>query len=224
MVYWSGRKINSNTNIMDEYLNNLMWRYATKKFDAQQKLSSAETDMLEETLRLAPSSFGFQLWKFYRIDDPAVRAAVKDASYGQSQVTDASHLYALTSKVAPTEQDVIDFIESIKTTRGATDESLASYKQSLEGAISGKPEDVAAWTAKQVYIALGFLLAAAAQHHIDACPMEGFDPAKVGEIIGAAKEGYAVNVLCSVGHRGADDSYATQKKARYPKERVIKTI
>ena len=210
---------------MDEYLNNLMWRYATKKFDPQRKLTSAETDMLEETLRLAPNSFGFQLWKFYRIDDPAVRAAVREAGYGQPQITDASHIYALASKVAPTEQDVVDFIASIKTTRGATDESLAGYRKSLEGAITGKPAgDLAAWTAKQVYIALGFVLSAAAEHKIDACPMEGFDHDKVSGIIGAAKEGYAVQVLCPVGHRAADDSYAAMKKVRYPKERVIKVI
>jgi nitroreductase len=210
---------------MDEYLNNLMWRYATKKFDPQQKLSSAETDMLEEALRLAPNSLGFQLWKFYRIDNPAVRAAVKEAGYGQPQITDASNIYALASKLAPTEQDVTDFIESIKMTRGVTDESLAGYKKSLESAITGKPAgDIAAWTAKQVYIALGFILDAAAQHRIDACPMEGFDPIKVSEIIGATNEGYAVQALCAVGHRAADDSFASFKKVRYPKERVVKVI
>ncbi|MGB7958220.1 MAG: NAD(P)H-dependent oxidoreductase [Minisyncoccia bacterium] len=210
---------------MDDYLNNLMWRYATKKFDPQKKLSVAETDLLEETLRLAPSSFGFQLWKFYRIDDPAMRSAIKDAAYGQAQVADASHLYALASKIAPTEQDVTDLIESIKAGRGATDESLAGYKKALEGAIAARSGgDSASWTAKQVYIALGFILDAAAQHHIDACPMEGFDHNKVSEIVGATKEGYAVNVLCPVGHRSADDGHAGEKKVRYPKEKVIKVI
>ena len=209
---------------MDEYINNLMWRYATKKFDPQQKLSSAETDMLEEALRLAPNSFGFQLWKFYRIDDPATRAEMRKVGYDQPQITNASHIYALASKIAPTERDVTGFIESIKNTHGVTNESLAGYKKSLEGAISGKPEDVAAWTAKQVYIALGFVLSAAAQHHIDACPMEGFDHDKVSEIIGATKDGYAVQTLCAVGHRATDDKYAMEKKVRYPKERVIKVI
>jgi len=210
---------------MDEYLNNLAWRYATKKFDPQQKLSDAEINVLEESLRLAPSSYGFQLWKFYRIDDPAVRSAVKDAAYGQAQTVDASHLYALASKMVPTEQDVTDLMESIKTARGVTDESLAGYKKALEGAITAKPAaDIAAWTAEQVYIALGFILDAAAQHHIDACPMEGFDRAKVSDIIGATKEGYAVQVLCPVGHRATDDKYASQKKVRYPKEKVIKII
>ncbi len=210
---------------MDEYLNNLMWRYATKKFDPQQKLSSADTDMLEEVLRLAPNSFGFQLWKFYRIDDATVRAAITEAGYGQSQLTDASHLYALASKIAPTEQDVTDLIESIKAIRGATDESLAGYKGALTNAITGKPAaDLASWTGKQVYIALGFILSAAAQHHIDACPMEGFDHDRVSDLIGATKEGYAVQVLCPVGHRAADDSHATDKKVRFPKDRIFKMI
>lgn len=210
---------------MDEYINNLMWRYATKKFDPQQKLSIAETDMLEESLRLAPNSFGFQLWKFYRIDDPAMRTAVREAGYGQPQITDASHIYALASKIVPTEQDVINFIESIKATRGVTDASLAEYKASLENAITNKPAgDIAAWAAKQVYIALGFILSAAAQHHIDACPMEGFDRDKVSEIIGATENGYAVQALCAVGHRAVDDGYATQKKVRYPKDRILKII
>jgi nitroreductase len=210
---------------MDEYLNNLMWRYATKKFDPRQKLTLAETDMLEEALRLAPSSYGFQLWKFYRIDDPAVRIAVRAAGNDQPQITDASHLYALASKVVPTEQDVISLIESIKASRGATDESLAKHKGSLEHSITGKPAgEVAAGTAKQIFIALGFLLDAAAQHKIDACPMGGFDPVRVSEIVGAAKEGYAVQVLCPVGHRAADDAYAAMKKVRYPKEQVIKII
>ena len=196
-----------------------------KKFDPQQKLSDAEINVLEESLRLAPSSYGFQLWKFYRIDDPAVRSAVKDAAYGQAQTVDASHLYALASKMVPTEQDVTDLMESIKTARDVTDESLAGYKKALEGAITAKPAaDIAAWTAEQVYIALGFILDAAAQHHIDACPMEGFDHAKVSDIIGATKEGYAVQVLCPVGHRATDDKYASQKKVRYPKEKIIKII
>jgi len=210
---------------MDEYLNNLGWRYATKKFDPQQKLTPVETDLLEETLRLVPSSFGLQLWQFYRIDDPAVRVSVKEAAYGQSQIVDASHLYALASKSVPTAQDIADFVESTKTTRNATDESLAGLKKMLEGSMASRSAaDIATWTAKQVYIALGFLLDAAAQHKIDACPMEGFDHDKVSEIIGVTKDGYAVQVLCPVGHRAADDKYATLAKVRYPKERIIKVI
>ena len=209
----------------EEYLNNLMWRYATKKFDPQQKLGATEIDMLEEALRLAPNSYGLQAWRFYRIDDPTVRAAVREAGYGQPQITDASHLYALTSRTTVDENDISSYMESIKAIRGVDDAAVDGFRKMLTGAILGlSPEKQAAWTAKQAYLALGFLLDAAAQHHIDACPMEGFEPAKVSEIIGATKDGYAVQVLCPVGHRAADDSYAALKKVRYPKEEVFKII
>ena len=210
---------------MNEYLNNLNWRYATKKFDPTQKLSVAETDLLEESLRLTPSSFGLQLWQFYRIDTPETRAAVREAGYNQSQITDASHLYALASKTSPAESDVVEFLESVKNIRGGRDESLAGYHQMLSSFISGlSPQDAAGWAARQVYVALGFLLTAAAEQHIDAVPMEGFDAAKVTEIIGAGAEGYTVRLLCGVGHRAADDSYATLPKVRYPKERIFRVI
>jgi len=116
-------------------------------------------------------------------------------------------------------------MESIKAIRGVDDAAIDGFRKMLTGGLGGlAPEKQAVWTAKQSYIALGFLLDAAAQHHIDACPMEGFDSVKVTEIIGAGKDGYAVQTLCAVGHRAVDDGYAALKKVRYPKETVIKII
>ena len=210
---------------MEEYLNNLMWRYATKKFDPQQKLGAAEIDMLEEALRLSPNSYGLQAWRFYRIDDPTIRIALRAAGYDQSQITDASHLYALASRTTLDEGDVNAYIDLIKAIREVDDAAVDGFRKMLSGSLTElTPDRQAAWTAKQVYIALGFLLNAAAQHHIDDCPMEGFESAKVSEIIGATKEGYAVQVLCPVGHRAVDDKYAALKKVRYPKEKVVKVI
>ena len=49
-------------------------------------------------------------------------------------------------------------------------------KEKPEIVIVATPEALAAWMKCQTYIALGFMLSAAAQNRIDACPMEGFDP------------------------------------------------
>jgi len=40
---------------------------------------------------------------------------------------------------------------------------------------------------KQVYIAMGFLLETAALLQVDACPMEGFNPAKFDEVLSLEK-------------------------------------
>lgn len=42
---------------MNDILSALSWRYATKKFDANKKVSQEYIDTLLEALRLTPSSF-----------------------------------------------------------------------------------------------------------------------------------------------------------------------
>ena len=56
-------------------IENLGWRYATKKFDASKKIAAEHWTTLEQSLVLSPSSFGLQPWKFYVITDPTPRSA-----------------------------------------------------------------------------------------------------------------------------------------------------
>lgn len=74
---------------MTDILKALQWRYATKKFDATKKISSKGFEELLEVLRLAPSSFGLQPWKFVLVKNPELRKRLKEASWNQSQVIDA---------------------------------------------------------------------------------------------------------------------------------------
>jgi len=50
---------------MNTIIDALNWRYATKKFDPNKKVSKDDMDTLIESLRLSPSSFGLQPRKFY---------------------------------------------------------------------------------------------------------------------------------------------------------------
>lgn len=75
---------------------------------------------------------------------------------------------------------------------------------------------------KQVYIAQGFLLMAAAQMQIDACPMEGFDRAAYDKLLGLEGTGYHTAVIVPVGYRSADDvKYANAPKVRWSREQVV---
>src|ERR1700689_3938247 len=88
-----------NTAIKSETLiNQLNWRYATKQFDPKRKISAQDWTTLEEALLLTPSSGGLQPWKFIVVTDPAMRAKLLPASYGQPQVTNASHLVVFAAK------------------------------------------------------------------------------------------------------------------------------
>jgi nitroreductase len=54
-------------------LEQLHWRYATKKFNSERKIPEATWETLEQSLVLAPSSFGLQPWKFLVIRNLEIR-------------------------------------------------------------------------------------------------------------------------------------------------------
>jgi nitroreductase len=202
-------------------LKQLNWRYATKKFDSQKKVPPADWKALEQAVVLAPSSFGLQPWKVFVVTNPAVRATLRAAAYNQAQITDASHLLVFAFKKNLGPADVEHFIARICQVRGVSPESLEGYKNVMIGSIKRPADQVDAWAARQAYIGLGTFLFAAALRGIDACPMEGFDPAQFNQILGLDEKGYSAVVLAAAGYRAADDGYAGLAKVRFPHEHLI---
>lgn len=207
---------------MSALLESLQWRYATKKFDPTKKLSVSELNELTEALRLSASSYGLQPYKFMVISDPELRAKVRAHAWGQAQVTDASHLIVLLAEKVVDETHVDAYIENIAKTRGTTAESLATFKSMMMQTVNGRtPQELAEWAKKQGYIALGFLLSAAAHLRIDTCPMEGFSVPDVDNDLGLPARNLTAFALCPVGFRAADDETASMKKVRFPKEALF---
>ena len=203
----------------------LNWRMATKNFDPDKKISDNEFQLLLEALRLSPSSYGLQPWKFVVVKNPDVRVKLQAASYGQKQVGDASHLIVLCAKTSLGQADVDHYIQSTADVRGLKIEDLAGFKGMLSTFIGGKEKDVLqGWATKQVYIALGNLLTTCAISNIDTCPMEGFDSTAYNEILGLEKLGLSATLVCPVGYRLADAPEAKEKKVRFSKEELIITI
>lgn len=210
---------------MTQLTQALAWRYATKKFDATKKLADEDVTALLDAARLSPSSFGIQPSRFIIVENPAIRERIKAAAWNQSQVTDASHLLVIAVRRTLTAEDIDAYVADIAQTRGVTTESLKGYRDMMLGTISNRtPEQLLSWNQKQAYIALGTLLAAAADMRIDATPMEGFDPAAVDAILGFEHEGLAATVLVPLGYRAADDGYANLKKVRYPLQKIVKRV
>jgi nitroreductase len=208
-----------------QLVGQLEWRYATKQFDPSRKISPENWSALEDSLVLSASSFGLQPWKFVIVEDPAIREKLVAASWGQRQIADAAHLVVFTVKKNLNEQDVLDFVNRIAEVRGVPVESLKAYSDIMVGFVKNldAPARIA-WAAKQAYIALGTLLTSAAVLGIDACPMEGFDPAKYNEILGLDAQGLSAVVVATVGYRAATDKYAGLKKVRFAREDVIVTV
>lgn len=206
-------------------LEHLNWRYATKNYDATRKISDADWETLEQSLILAPTSFGIQPYKFIVVTDQALKEKLKPAAWGQAQITDSSHLVVFAHKKTLTDADIEHYVDRIVEVRSVPRESLTEYenimKNSAKQAVDGGY--VETWNSRQAYIALGFLLETAALLKIDATPMEGFDAAQYNEILGL--DDYSAVVLCAVGYRNAEaDWLANLPKVRFTKEELIQKI
>ncbi|HUO10560.1 MAG TPA: NAD(P)H-dependent oxidoreductase [Phycisphaerae bacterium] len=207
----------------EQLLDTLQWRYATKKYDPERKIPEATWRTLEDALLLAPSSYGLQPWKALVIKNSGVRAKLRPVAWGQSQVTDASHLVVFAAMKNITAEYIDSYIQRIADVRSIPADALKDYRNMMVGDIVNGPRSswAQAWAQRQAYIGLGLLLESAAFLGIDATPMEGFDPAKFDEILGLPAKGLAATVMCALGYRAADDTYAKYAKVRWAKEDVI---
>lgn len=204
----------------------LQWRYATKVFDPSKKIPAETWAMLEEALVLTPSSYGLQPWKFLIITNPDVREALVPHAWRQRQVADASHLVVMAVRNGYAEEDVDANIFRMAEVRGGTPDALMGFKNMvMKTLVNGMSQtDLMQWAKCQAYIALGQFMAVAALLGIDTCPMEGFVPAKVDEVLGLPARGYTSAVLCPAGYRSEDDRYALLPKVRFMAEDVIEHL
>lgn len=210
---------------MDKILNQLNWRYATKKFDTSKKLSNEQLNLIKEALRLSPSSSGIQPWKFVEVKDPELRKKIQEKAWGQPQVVEASNLFVLCTRNEVDEIHVDKQVQKTADTHGMEKENFQGYKEMMMGTLTSKsPEELNIWKRAQVYIALGMALTVAAMAEIDACPMEGFDRAGVDEVLGLKELGLSSAVFLTVGFRSPEDQNATRKKVRFDEEEVFVTL
>ncbi len=203
----------------------LEWRYATKVFDTNKKLSDDQVHTLLDAMRLSASSFGLQPWKFILVKNPQVREELFNNAYGQIHVRDASHLIVIASKINLDENDVLAYVKQISDERGVPVEMLQGYKDMMVGFVKSKSkEDLQNWMQKQTYIAMGTLLSTAAMMDIDACPMEGFDKVAFDKILGLTQLGFASQTICPIGYRSSEDQTASYKKIRIPFDQAIMEV
>lgn len=207
------------------FIENQNWRYATKKFDATKKISNEDLTFLKEAIRLSASSYGLQLYKIFIIENLEVRAKLQPASWGQSQIVDASHLFVFAYNTDVQDIHIDEYLANIAETRGIAIEDVKGYGDFMKSNLVGLPLDKkAVWTSKQTYLALGNLLNAAAELKIDVTPIEGFLPEQYNEILGLTAKGYAASLVAAVGYRHEDDATQHLAKVRKSTAELFETI
>ena len=215
----------NNTNIQS-LIQSLEWRYATKVFNPAKIISADIWAALEKALVLTPTSYGLQPYQFILVQDPAKRAALLPHSWGQKQVVECSHYIVFTARTEMTPADVAKLISHTVQVRGIPAGSLDFYREMMLGDFVYGPRGKAAheWAARQCYIALGNLMTCAAVLSVDACPMEGINPAEYDNLLGLNGSGYKTVVALALGYRAEGDKYARLKKVRYSHAELVRTV
>ena len=210
---------------MSNFIENQNWRYATKKFDATKKIAKEDLNILKEAIRLSTSSYGLQPYQIIIVENPELRAKIQPAAWGQSQITEASHLIIFANKTKLDNTDIDNYINTISTVRNIPVASIAGYGDFMKSKIVSLPDDSKnTWTSKQTYLALGNLLNAAAELKIDVTPMEGFVPEQINEILGLEKLGLNTSLIATLGYRHEADDTQHYKKVRKSEEELFITL
>lgn len=196
-------------------LNALKWRYATKKFDDTKVISTADINKIKEGFNLTASSYGLQPVSLLLVHNKSIQNELVPLSMNQQQVAQASHLAIFCVKTSMGSPYIVDFFERIKRIRKIEDKILASFRTHIIDSFQKKNNnDIFTWGAKQAYLAMGNLLAICADLRIDACPMEGFDPAAYDAYFDLKSKGLKSVLIMPMGYRAADDKFSKMKKVR----------
>ncbi|AVR44007.1 NAD(P)H-dependent oxidoreductase [Christiangramia fulva] len=197
------------------YIENLYWRYATKKFNTAKEVQEKDFEKILESLQLSASSYGLQPYEIFVIKDQETREKLRTAAWNQSQITDSSYLIVFANYSKIEESHIDNYLDNIAKTRKKSREDLAGMEKMLKNTILAmSAEEQQIWASKQTYIALGNLLSATANFRIDACPMEGFDNKLFDEILGLDKMNLTSSVIATIGYRSEDDLLQYQEKVR----------
>lgn len=203
-------------------LQDLSWRYATKKMNGT-PVAQEKIDYIIEATRLAPTSSGLQPFKVIQVTDPELKAKIQPIAYGQSQIIDASHLLIFASYDEYTKEYVDGIFSQQESERGLPAGASDDYKNGLFAGLAQQTKDQHfAHTARQAYIGFGIAIAAAAEQRVDATPMEGFVNAQLDELLGLDKMGLKSVTILALGYRDeSNDWLVNMKKVRVSPEDFV---
>ncbi|MFT5064546.1 MAG: nitroreductase [Yoonia sp.] len=203
-------------------LEQLNWRYATKKMDPSKAVPQDKVDIIIEAIRMAPTSSGTQPFELIVVTNPDVLGDICKTAGGQAQITDGSHLLVFAAWDNYTAERIDEVTQLNIQARGDLPMLNAYYDNLKSNYVPRDAEVNYAHAARQAYIALGIALVAAAEQKVDSTPMEGFDPNTVDDILGLKARGLRSVVLLPLGYRDpAADWLLPMQKVRKPHDTIV---
>jgi nitroreductase / dihydropteridine reductase len=211
---------------MSALIEKLEWRYATKKMDPSKSVSEDKVERIVEAARLAPTSSGLQPFEVIVVTNPEVRARIQEVAWNQAQVTEGSHLLVFAAWDNYTVERINHMFDLVNEERGFKNEGWENYRQMILNLYPPRDAELNfQHAARQAYIGFAMSVAQAAFEGVDATPMEGFDAAKLDEILGLREKGLRSVTILPLGYRAEEgDWLANLKKVRRPKDEFVSVV
>ena len=181
---------------------------------AASSITTEDIATILDTVRLAPSAFNVQPWRFVVVESPDVKDKLAEAAFNQRQVSSAPAVIVLYTDM----QDALEHIEDV--VHPNYDEAAATKTAATVRGIFAKKSEAEReqWGAEQGNIALGYLLLIAEAHGYQTSPMAGFDAEKVKQLLGLPSH-VRVPALVAIG-RGVEEGFPHH---RHELNRIVRT-
>ena len=199
----------------EKFLKAMNFRHACKVFDESKKIPDEDINFILECARKSPSSFGMEPWKFLVITNDELKEKLRPACWNQVQITSCSHLVIVLARiesVKPESGEPLKRFSRRDMPQDMLDFYMDLYSKHLTTTLSSD-ENIWAWTSKQTYIALANMMTSAGSIGIDSCPIEGFEKAKLEEILELDTTKYQLSVVLPLGYRINEQS--SQKRLSF---------
>jgi len=203
-------------------IQDLQWRYTTKRYDRTRKVSSEDLAVLLEALRLSASSINSQPWKFIVLESETAKARMTRAvaekfQFNLPAVSNSSHIILFAHNPHYRREHYAEVIDNaIADGRTKPEDRDGAFGAFIFAELNtDETGDTSAWTRAQTYIALGNALHTLARLRIDSTTMEGIDSDVVSEEFRDELGGYRCEVALAIGYRDQEEDY----NARLPKSR-----
>jgi len=203
-------------------IEDLLWRHATKKYDAKKKIPQEDLDVIFEAMRLSASSINSQPWKFVVIESREAKERMSKTfahkhQYNQPHIFDCSQIILFAYNPHYTRDDYAKVVDKgIHDQRTKLEDREKAFGVFMFAeSNTDETGDTGSWTKAQTYIALGNTLHTLARLKIDSTPMEGIDTDLINKEFNKELDGYRCDVALAIGYSHTEDDY----NAKLPKSR-----
>ena len=167
-------------------------RRAIKHFDPQYQMSPEEIDRILSLAILSPTSYNIQNWRFVHVVDKELRKRIRAASWNQAQVTDASMLLILCADLKAWEKNPARYWKN------APKEIQDYIVPAILKSYSNQDQFMRDEAIRSCGIAAQTIMLTVKSMGYDSCPMIGFDPKEVGNLVSLPKD-HMICMMITIG-------------------------